>query len=156
VEVALLRLECDTSGILKNIKEIRENVLCFENSQENHTKFPAVSIVQKTAFINGIQIISERAHLQFAVFKILINHHKEHYFEHETVFLKTQKILELLTETKPIGIKMKEIDSIQIIQAIEKIKSSALRKLNCEIIVSERWKGYAIASNITILKGGID
>ena len=66
------------------------------------------------------------------------------------------KILELLTEIKPIGIEINEITSMHIMQAIDKIKTSALRKLNREIIVSERWKGHAIASNITILKGGID
>jgi hypothetical protein len=156
VDAVLSKLEHDTSSILKNIKEIRENVLCFESSQENHPRFPAVSISQKTVFIDGIQIISERAHLQSAIFKILINHHKEHYFERETIFLKTQKILEHLVEIKPIGVKIKEIDPMQVMQAIDKIKSVALKKLNCEIILSERWKGYAIASNISILKGGID
>ncbi|GHU13164.1 hypothetical protein FACS189449_08170 [Alphaproteobacteria bacterium] len=48
-----------------------------------------------------------------------------------------------------------ELNPIQIIQAIDKIKLSAFEKLNKEIIVSKKWKGYAISPNVIVKKGGI-
>jgi hypothetical protein len=150
IDTALSRLECDTSSILKNIKEIRENILCFENSQENYIKFPAISIVQKTAFINGIPIIGERAHLQFSIFKILYDNHRKHYFEEQTVFIKAEEIANALGRE---GFYVCDVKG-QIRRKIQKIQKEIQNKLQTEIIISSKWNGYAIKENVVIKKGG--
>jgi hypothetical protein len=109
-----------------------------------------LSVSEETVFGNGIEIISKRAKLQFDIFKILVGHYKEHYFESETLFLSTKQIIQSLIKIKDI-----EIFPIQVIQAIEKIRLSTYEKLNNPIIVSEKWKGYGISSNVVIKKGGI-
>jgi hypothetical protein len=150
VDTALSKLEYDTSSILKNIKEIRENVLRFENSQENHAKFSDVSIIQKTAFINGIPIISERARLQFAIFKILYDSHRKHYFEEQTVFIKAEEIADTLGKE---GFYVCDVKG-QIRRKIQKIQKEIQNKLQTEIIISSKWNGYAIKENVVIKKGG--
>jgi predicted ribosome quality control (RQC) complex YloA/Tae2 family protein len=150
VEAALLRLECDTSGILKNIKEIRENLSCFDICQENHTKFPTVSISQKTVFIDGIPIISERADWQFAIFEILYDNYRKHYFEKETIFMKTAEIADILSKR---GFHVYDTKG-QIMRRIQKIQKKIRDNLQTEIIISSKWNGYAIKENVIIKKGG--
>jgi hypothetical protein len=150
VDTALSKLEYDTSSILKNIKEIRENVSYIENNQENHPDFSIVSIVQKTVLINGVQVISGRAHLQFVIFKILYDSHRKHYFEKEIIFMKTAEIADILSKR---GFYVYDTKG-QIMRRIQKIQKKMRDNLQPEIIISSKWNGYAIKENVIIKKGG--
>ncbi|GHT98771.1 hypothetical protein FACS1894126_4570 [Alphaproteobacteria bacterium] len=158
-EDALSKLEVDASNLLRTAKEVCKIFSNPQNAQACNEELLIVSIVEQTAFANGIEIISSRAHLQLAIFEILFEHYKEHYFETETSFLNTKQIIRLLIETKTPKIAIKaergEITQANIVEAICKIKSSTIEKLNNEIIIADRWKGYAINSNVVLKKGAI-
>ncbi|MDR0753357.1 MAG: hypothetical protein LBE95_01680 [Holosporaceae bacterium] len=118
--------------------------------QENPTKFFVASIVQKAVLINGIQIISERADWQFAIFEILYDSYRKHYFEEGIIFIKAAEIADILSKR---GFFVYDVKG-QIMRRIQKIQKKIRDVLQTEIIISSKWNGYAIKENVIIKKGG--
>lgn len=153
-----------TTSILESLSELENNAAIFilhaqrirefykrEAVHQNfHIQNLCVFIEKGKVFANNTEIIKEGAKLLFATFDILYGVYRSCYLKKENTFIKAEKIADLLRER---GFNIYDIKS-QVRRNIQRIRRIVRKMFGVEIIVSLKWKGYAISENIIIKKGG--
>jgi S-adenosylhomocysteine hydrolase len=98
-----------------------------------------------------VEIINNRANLQAAIFRILFAHYKKHYWESEIAFIKADDIAQILEKQ---GIRIYDVKG-QIRRKIQKTQRKIYNRFNVDIVITEKWKGYGISSNLVLKKGSL-
>ena len=134
---------------ITHVQRIKE----LYKQEANYRNFPIqnllVSIDEGRVFANNVEIIKSDAKLLFAIYDILHGVYRSCYSQKETTFIKAGKIADLLRER---GFDIYDVKS-QVRRNIQKIQRIVRKMFGVDIIISSKWKGYAIKENVIIKKG---
>ena len=106
---------------------------------------PRVSVGAEGIYLNNKKFIDKKAELQFMIFSVLLHNFSDSVIECRVANYVSNR--EINAHLRKRGLFLNDHEA-QIRKAIYKIRKSAKKQFDIEIIEAESWKGYRINPRI--------